>query len=141
MGQYLRKTFNDIYKNREMSGPTETLQFLRRRRTGALGGTATETAGVGLAGWALGGPIGAAALIANYSAAWGVASLPFEAGRAAVKTFRFLERLGQTGQEFGGPVVDTRMAYTMRQASLQAMHNSAYSLRGAIGNEATLLHS
>ena len=36
--------------------------------------------------------------------------------------------------------VNTRAAQTMRQASLSAMHNSVYSLRGALGNEASLLH-
>lgn len=37
-------------------------------------------------------------------------------------------------------LVDTNAARTMRQATLSAMHNSVYSLRGAIGNEANLLH-
>lgn len=37
-------------------------------------------------------------------------------------------------------IVDTYAAKTMRQATLSAMHNSVYSLRGAIGNEASLMH-
>jgi len=139
---YTSKTFNDIWRRYVADDrPSGALSFMRRRRTGALGGSLVETAGVGMLGWALGGPIGAAAFATQYSAAWSVLSAPMEAGRAAVNTFRFLERLGQTGQEFAGPVVDTRMAYTMRQAALHAMHDSAYSLRGAIGREARALHS
>lgn len=37
-------------------------------------------------------------------------------------------------------LVDTQMAATMRQRTLSAMHNSVYSLRGALGNEASLMH-
>lgn len=36
--------------------------------------------------------------------------------------------------------VNTRAAQTMRQATLSAMHNSVYSLRGALGNEASMMH-
>lgn len=144
MASFIRKTFDEGFGHPlDGGGPSGLLQFMRRRRSpvgfgsgipekmmtfGALA-MAPLTAGMSLlpvAAWHIG---------------WGVASAPMEIGRAAVKTARFLERLGQTGPEFAGPVVDTRMAYTMRQSALQAMHDSAYSLRGAIGNEARLLHS
>lgn len=36
--------------------------------------------------------------------------------------------------------VNTKAAQTMRQATLSAMHNSVYSLRGAMGNEASMMH-
>ena len=56
------------------------------------------------------------------------------------------EQIEAIGQSFMSPVnrytrfVDSRMASTMRQASLAAMHNSVYSLRGALGNEASMYH-
>ena len=133
MSYFTRKTFNEGYGQHPLdSGPSGALQFMRRRRTGAWGGSLIET-GLNVASF---GQFGAA-----WSVGWGVLSAPFEVGRAAVQTARFLEKLGAGGHEFAGPVVDTRMAYTMRRAALNAMHNSAYSLRGAIQNEANLAHS
>jgi hypothetical protein len=80
-------------------------------------------------------------LLAGYKMGWGAVSMPFEIGHGAVKAVRFLEKLGGGRPEYATPMVDTRQAYTMRQAALQAMHNSAYSIRSAIGSEARLLHS
>lgn len=40
-----------------------------------------------------------------------------------------------------GTFLDTGLAYTQRQRALQAMHNSQYSGRSALGNEASLMHS
>jgi len=54
---------------------------------------------------------------------------------------RRLEELGKGKPEYGTPVVDTRAAFTMRQAALQAMHDSAYSLRAVLGREARMMHS
>lgn len=128
MAHFTRKTFNDAYANQSLgSGPSSTLQFLRNRRD-YLGGGLVESL------WDI-SPPGMA-----WGAGWGLLSAPFEAGRAVVKSARFLEQIGASKQEFASPLVDTRMAYTMRQAALNAMHNSAYSLRGAIGNEANLAH-
>lgn len=39
-----------------------------------------------------------------------------------------------------GTFMDTGMAYTQRQRALQAMHNSQYAGRSALGNEASLMH-
>ncbi len=39
-----------------------------------------------------------------------------------------------------GTFIDTGMAYTQRKRALQAMHNSQYSGRSALGNEAALMH-
>lgn len=129
-----RKTYNQGYSHPlasdyEASG---LLRFMRRRRGGAWGGSFLETAlnvgtvGTFGVGWSLG---------------WGLASLPLEMAHATVKGIGALERLGRTEMEFASPVVDTQMAYTMRQAALAAMHNSAYSLRAVVGNEARFLHS
>jgi hypothetical protein len=133
MAQFTRKTFNDAYGNYLLGkeGPGGFLQFARNRRAGPWGGTVIET-GLNIA---TAGRFGA-----WWSFHWGVASLPGEIGRAIPKSLNLLERLGRGQPEFAGPIVDTRMAYTMRQSALQAMHNSAYSLKGAIGNEARLLH-
>jgi hypothetical protein len=133
MSYFTRKTFNEGYGQHPLDPePSGALQFMRRRRAwmgggGGLAGTLWDIMPIGMV-WA---------------ASWGALSVPFEAGRAAVRTVSFLEQLGAGGREpeFAQPVVDTRMAYTMRRAALDAMHNSAYSLRGAIGNEANLAHS
>lgn len=136
MAYHTASMMNQFWQGRDVDRPSSMLRFLRRRRVGAFGGSALETIGITFNPF-LGGPIGGA----MYSLGWGAISAPFEAGRAAVKTARFLEKVGQSGPEYATPVVDTRLAYTMRQAALQAMHDSAYSLRGAIGRESTLLHS
>lgn len=44
------------------------------------------------------------------------------------------------GAGLSGTFMDTGMAYTQRQRALQAMHNSQYSGRSALGNEAALMH-
>ncbi len=131
MSYFTRKTFNEGYGQHPLDPePSGVLRFMRRRRDWMGGGS-------GILGtlWDI-TPAGM-----SWAAGWGVLSAPFEAGRAVVQTARFLERLGAGGHEFAGPVVDTRMAYTMRRAALDAMHNSAYSLRGVIGSEANLMHS
>lgn len=133
MAYFTRKTMNDIFDEPGTSRPSGLLQFMRNRRTGAWGGSLLET----LPNIFTLGYFGTA-----WSVGWGMLSAPFEIGRAAVQGAKLLERLGNAGNpEFASRVIDTRMAYTMRQASLHAMHNSAYSLRGALGNEANLLHS
>lgn len=53
---------------------------------------------------------------------------------------RLFERLGRRRPEFTAPMIDTRAAMSMRQASLRAMHDSGYFLRNIIGHEARLLH-
>lgn len=131
MSYFTRKTFNEGYGQHPLDPePSGVLRFMRRRRDWMGGGS-------GILGtlWDI-TPVGM-----GWAASWGVASLPFEAGRAAVRGVGLLERLGAGEPEFAQPVVDTRMAYTMRRAALDAMHNSAYTLRGAIGNEANLIHS
>lgn len=133
MSYFTRKTFNEGYGQHPLDqGPSGALQFMRRRRAGPWAGSTLETAANVLTFGTFG---------IGWSAGWSVLSAPFEVGRAAVQTTRLLERLGAGEHEFAGPVVDTRMAYTMRRAALNAMHNSAYTLRGAIGNEANLMHS
>lgn len=42
--------------------------------------------------------------------------------------------------ETGGNWVDTRIAYTQRQRSIQAIHNSMLTSRAALGNEASFMH-
>lgn len=56
-------------------------------------------------------------------------------------TFEEVEAIGAAHRY--GPrtrFVDTMAAKTMRQRTLSAMHNSVYALRGALGNEASLMH-
>jgi len=141
MASFVRKTFNENMGHPlDGGGPSGLLQFMRRRRTPFSGiPEMLMTSGALMMAPFTGG----ASLLplAAWHVGWGVASAPLEIGRTAVKAARFLEKLGQTGPEYAGPMVDSRMAYTMRQSALQAMHDSAYSLRGAIGNEARLLHS
>lgn len=142
MSYTTRKTFNEAFGRHPLDGgePSGALQFMRNRRTPFGGWPEKLMWGSALlmapmtGGMSLLGPIA-------WNSAWGTLSMPFEVGRAAVKTARFLEKLGQSRPEYATPVVDTRMAYTMRQAALQTMHNSAYSIRSAIGNEARMLHS
>lgn len=139
MAYYTRKTFNDAFSGESPlqpnDGPSGTLQFMRNRRrislrgvviAGAMSGFTMGMSNVAYFGW---------------SGAWYGLSAPSEIGRATVKAAKFFQKLGGGRPEFATPMIDTRQAYTMRQASLQAMHDSAYSLRGAIGNEARLLHS
>jgi hypothetical protein len=52
-------------------------------------------------------------------------------------------KAGGPTPEFGGEayqVPSTRLAWTQRQASLQAIHQSGMQARAALGNEAALLH-
>jgi hypothetical protein len=53
---------------------------------------------------------------------------------------RLFEQLGRGRPEFTAPMVDTRAAMSMRQASLRALHDSGYFLRNVIGREARLMH-
>lgn len=59
---------------------------------------------------------------------------------AAPKFARLLERIGSGRPEFTAPMVDTRAAMSMRQASLRALHDSGYFLRNVLGKEARLMH-
>lgn len=137
MAYYTRKTFNENFGQHPLGGnePSWSLQFLRRRRR--LGGAFTTlsflaapfTGGATLGVWG------------GYKASMWALSVPFEVGRGVVQTARFFEKLGQDRPEYATQFVDTRQAYTMRQAALHAMHDSAYSIRSAIGSEARLLHS
>lgn len=134
MAYHTRRTFDQAWQAHALEHvrPSGALQWMRRRRTGPWGGSFLETAanvmtlGTFGVGWSLG---------------WGMASLPMELTHGAVRALGTLERIGMSGPEYATPVVDTRMSYTMRQSALGAMHNSAYSLRSAIGNEARFLHS
>jgi len=45
-----------------------------------------------------------------------------------------------TKPDTASPLTDTRASFTMRQASLDAMHNSAFNARTVIGNEASRMH-
>lgn len=141
MAYHTRKTFNERFGQHPLSGggPSGVLQFMRNRYAGPI--LSFETAVTALPGFMFGGPVGAAMSNIAWRTGWAAAAAPFEVGRGAVKAARFMERLGQTRSEFASPVIDTRQAYTMRQAALHAMHDSAYSLRGAIGNEARMMHS
>lgn len=142
MAYYTRKTFNDAWGEHPLdgNGPSGLLKFMRRRRTPWAGLPEKAMTIMGVAMAPVTGGMSLAPLAA-WHLGWGALSAPSEVGRAAVQAVRFLTKLGQSGPEFAGPMVDTRMAYTMRQSALQAMHNSAYSLRGAVGNEARMLHS
>lgn len=139
MGMYERFTYSEYGSMNPFgtSSPSGPMRFMRNRVKGPWGGSFLETALITFNPFLL-GPIGGAA----WSAGWGAMLAPFEIGRAAVQGLKILERVGAAGprSEFAGPVADTRMSYTMRQSALNAMHNSAYSLRGAIGNEAHLMH-
>lgn len=59
---------------------------------------------------------------------------------AAPTAISFLERLGTRRPEFSAPMVETKAAMTMRQASLRAIHDSGYFLRSVLGREASLMH-
>lgn len=145
MAYHVQKTFNENFGGHPLSGggPSGMLQFMRNRRT-PWGGWPEKMMTIGTIGAAVFAPFIAPTMamgLAAWHAGWGALSMPFEVGRGAVKTVRFLEKLGQSRPEYATPVVDTRQAYTMRQAALHAMHNTAYSIRSAIGNEARILHS
>jgi len=128
----------------DANGAGSALRFMRGN-VNPWGNWFSKMTTVGAIGASVVAPYLAPAMFAAKAAwhgGWGVASMPAEITHGAVKTLRFIEKLGSnSGPDYASPVVDTRMAYTMRQSSLQAMHNSAYSLRGAIGNEARILHS
>ena len=136
---FSRYTYNSYWDLNPLKErrPSAFARFAERRMRGPWGGSFLETAFITFNPF-LGGPIGAV----GWTLGWGAILAPMEIGRGVVQGLRAIERLGGAGPrpEFAGPVVDTRMAYTMRQAALNAMHNSAYSLRAAIGNEAHLLH-
>jgi hypothetical protein len=138
----VKKTFNEAFGGHPLDGggPSGVLQFMRNRRT-PFGGWPEKL--MTISAIAMAPMTGGASLLgpAAWHAGWGALSAPFEIGRGAVKTVRFLEKLGSGRPEYATPMVDTRQAYTMRQAALQTMHNSAYSIRSAIGGEARMLHS
>lgn len=74
---------------------------------------------------------------------WGLSTMyatTREAISAAPGFARMLERVGRGRPEFTAPMVDTRAAMSMRQASLRAIHDSGYHLRAFLGREARLLH-
>lgn len=51
-----------------------------------------------------------------------------------------MDRIGMAIRAPNVKFVNSRAAMTMRQATLSAMHNSVWTLRGALGNEASMLH-
>jgi hypothetical protein len=51
------------------------------------------------------------------------------------------EAVPRKSAALGGTFIDTTVAYTQRKRALQMMHNSQYSGRSALGNEAALAHS
>jgi hypothetical protein len=55
--------------------------------------------------------------------------------RAVVQTARAIDRV-----QFGGSFVDSRAAFTMRQAAVQDMSQSMMNARQYLGNEAIFLH-
>ena len=57
------------------------------------------------------------------------------AARAVVRTSRAVDRI-----QFGGSFVDSRAAFTMRQAAVQEMSSSMLNARQYLGNEASFLH-
>lgn len=62
---------------------------------------------------------------------------------AVAGTAGILRRVGEAavGLEMGGNYQDHQIGHTMRQRSLQAIHNSHLSARAAFGQEAMLSHS
>ena len=96
---------------------------------GALGtvlGPAGTVAGA-LAGAAIGAGIGLAAVGAYNTAAYGWQQL-------------FGSAVDPRALEFTMPVVNTRLAATMRQSAMQSMMSSSQSYRSILGREASRLH-
>lgn len=85
----------------------------------------------GVAALAFTGPLGIAAF---------TAATIFGASKYTGPTDEEYESIAIRGRLGRPNFVNTAAAQTMRQATLSAMHNSVYSLRGALGNEASLLH-
>jgi hypothetical protein len=137
MARFARKTFNDVFLGEHPLSPQQERggvhQFLANRASAFLSPNPFNLERLAVTTM---GPVAGMAYLGMTAMA-----APMEMVYQGQRALRFLEKVGRGGPEFAGPWVDTRMAYTMRQAALQAMHDSAYSLRGAIGNEARLLHS
>lgn len=93
----------------------------------------------GAAAGLMGGAIGFPFVGTTYALATAYSTMR-EAFHAAPKFARMLERIGAGRPEFTAPMVDTRAAMSMRQASLRALHDSGYFLRNVIGKEARLMH-
>jgi hypothetical protein len=63
-----------------------------------------------------------------------------EAIAAVPGAIRALEQIGRGRPEFTAPMVDTRAAMSMRQASLRAMHDSGWFLKSVLGQEGRAQH-
>lgn len=85
--------------------------------------------------WNAIGPVGNVLAIGG-GIATGVSAL-YEAGRA--KFYRNLA-YGYDRGNIGGNYVDTKQAYTMRQAAVQAIAQARINGRQVLGNEASFLH-
>jgi hypothetical protein len=84
--------------------------------------------------WNAIGPVGNVLAIGGGVAALG--SLAYEGGRE-----RFYRNLSSSyARDIGGNYVDTKQAYTMRQAAVQAIERSRVTGRQVLGNEASYLH-
>lgn len=112
------------------------------RGIASIGGGAVAGALVGAAigsyvpiiGTALGAVVGAA--VGGY-AGWTAGGSPFKFVGPSKEA---IEAIGIAATAPRTRMVNTRAAQTMRQATMAAMHNSVYALRGALGNEASLAH-
>ena len=67
--------------------------------------------------------------------------LTYGIGKAAVSSFLNLGNLGIGRPEYSTPFYESQQSYTMRQAGLQAIHNSQYGRGSYFGREAELFHS
>ena len=74
---------------------------------------------------------------------WAGASA-YATGREAIKAApafaKMLERIGRRRPEFTAPMIDTKAALTMRQASMRAIHDSGYLLQNVLTREARMFH-
>ena len=120
MAYMSRRTFSDAYdKAREPNFRGRTLAGMG---IGAVAGYAIAGPAGGAVGGVIGGGVGLAIGGAEYVGG-------------------FIEYLADIEKpDTASRIVSTRAAFTMRQATIQAMHDSAYNLNAVLGNEASLLH-
>lgn len=113
----------------------------------AVGGAMTMATGVGMSAF---GATTAAATVIGVGAAGlaagaiaGAILAPLMIGEYAGRAVSDIARFGRMARrtEFSTNYVDTRAAFTMRQQAMRFMHDTAYSLRASLGNEAGLFHS
>jgi hypothetical protein len=83
----------------------------------------------------LAGPVGNILMGVGTIGAVGMAA--YEAGRG--RWYKMMEQNYTAGQ-IGGGYVDTKAAYTMRQAAVQALQQSRINGNMVLGNEASFLH-